>query len=374
MAKDKTPGIDEFPMEFFEKHWEIVKEDVVGAIMEFFNTIKLFKEVSCTTITLIPKVNTPNQVNDFRPIACCSTIYKLITKVLTNRITPVIGTLVSHSQTAFIEGRSIIDNILFIHELLKWYTRKGLSPRCTMKVDLRKAYDSIEWEFLAKLLVGLAFPFKFVNWVMECISTVSYSLIINGGLTSLFQGRRGIGQGDPVPPYLFVLAMEYLQKELNVLNEIPQFKFHPRCKQFGLMHICFANDLLMFCKVDIDSIQLMQDAFQRFFVVSGLQANTEKSSIYVTGVKPDLKQNILATLGYVEGEMPFKYIGVPISSKKLTVAQCMPLVEKITERIRCWIARLLSRPEPTPWAGPAPGDHCWPQANPWPGFLNSAET
>ncbi|WMV41100.1 hypothetical protein MTR67_034485 [Solanum verrucosum] len=95
MTKDKTPIIDGYPMEFFVKHWEIVKEDVAGDVMEFINTGKLHKEVSSTTITLVPKVTTPNKINDYRLIACCLTIYKLITKVLTNRIKLVIGTLVN---------------------------------------------------------------------------------------------------------------------------------------------------------------------------------------------------------------------------------------------------------------------------------------
>lgn len=176
---------------------------------------------------------------------------------------------------------------------------------------------------------------------MECITIVSYSLVINGGLTPFFQGKRGIRKGDPMSPYLFVLAMEYLQRELYVLQE-PRFKYHPRCKKFGVMHIWFTNDLLMFCKVDVGSIQLLQGAFNRFSMVSGLQANNEKSSLYITGVKPDTKQTILSTLGDVEGEIPFKYLRVPISSKRLTIAQCMPLVEKITKRIRCWTAKLLS--------------------------------
>lgn len=107
---------------------------------------------------------------------------------------------------------------------------------------------NIELEFSVKLLSTLGFPFNFMNWVMECISTVSYSLVVNGGLTSLLQGRIQIRQGDTMSSYLFVVAMEYLQKEMNVLKEILQFMFHPRCKQLGVMHICFAYDLCYFAR------------------------------------------------------------------------------------------------------------------------------
>ncbi|KAH0724551.1 hypothetical protein KY284_000416 [Solanum tuberosum] len=154
MPLDKTPGVDGFPVEFFIQHWSLIKTDVIDAVMEFLKTGRMLKAFSCTAISLVPKVSTPTQVKELKK---------------------VIGTLVRPAQTAFIEGKSIIDNIMFSHELLKWYSRKGLSPRCVMKIDLRKAYESIEWSFLKSVLAKLGFPFKFIQWVMECISSVSYS-------------------------------------------------------------------------------------------------------------------------------------------------------------------------------------------------------
>ncbi|XP_060177783.1 uncharacterized protein LOC132607721 [Lycium barbarum] len=130
-----------------------------------------------------------------------------------------------------------------------------------------------------------------------------------GGLTTTFQGKRGIRQGDPMSPYLFMIAMEYLQRELNTVASNPRFKFNPRCKKLGVMHICFADDLLMFCKADIPSIQLLQSAFLRFSTASGLQSNIDKSSIYMSGVKDNLRHTILNTLGFCKGSLPFKYLG-----------------------------------------------------------------
>jgi len=115
------------------------------------------------------------------------------------------------------------------HELFKSYNRKGISPRCVLKVDLRKAYDTLEWVFLEKLLSDLGFPAKFVHWIMTCVSTISYSLLLNGGLTPLFPAKRGIRQGDPMSPYLFVLDMEYLGREINQLALKRDFNYYPRC-------------------------------------------------------------------------------------------------------------------------------------------------
>lgn len=135
------------------------------------------------TITLIPKVPASAQVKDYRPIACCTILYKIIARILTNRLKKVIDMIIGRSQSTFIEGRSIIDNIIFSHELFKGYNRKGISARCILKVDIKKVYDSLDWHFLRCMLADLGFPQKFINSVMECVTTVSYSLVFNGGLT-----------------------------------------------------------------------------------------------------------------------------------------------------------------------------------------------
>ncbi|XP_070010474.1 uncharacterized protein [Nicotiana sylvestris] len=123
--------------------------------------------------------------------------------------------------------------------------------------------------------------------------------------------------------------MEYLQREFIQLTKMKDFKFHPRCKKLGVVHVCFADDLLMFCKDDIQSIRLLKQAFHKFSMVSGLQANADKSSVYIAGVSIWKKEEILQELGFPEGNLPFKYLGVPLDSKKLSIAQCWPLVEKI---------------------------------------------
>lgn len=312
------------------------------AILQFFETGKLLKEINCTTVTLIPKVVDPNYMKEFRPIACCSTVYKLISKILASRLKRVVDYIVGNSQSAFIEGRTILDNVIIAHELVKGYSHNGVSPRCILNVDIRKAYDSVEWGFLKMLLLEFGFPAKFVQLLMECVSTVSYSLLINEGLTPRFQAKKGLRQGYPMSPYLFVLAMEYLNRSLKQLRHNPDFNYHPKCGRMKLVHICFADDLLMCCITDKISIHLMLQAFHHFSDVSGLRANMEKSSLYIAGVSQEFKNQILEEMQFSQGEMPFKYLGVPLSSKKITVQQCQPLVEKIIVRIRCSSTKFLS--------------------------------
>ncbi|XP_019265755.1 PREDICTED: uncharacterized protein LOC109243301 [Nicotiana attenuata] len=268
MPHDKAPGIDGFPIEFFTTQWTVVGSEVCAAVKEFFEIGTIHKGMNCTAVTVIPKVPNPSQVKEFRPIACCTTLYEIITKVITNRIKSVMGDLIGESQSAFIDGRSNTDNILFIHELFKGYNRKGISP----------------------------------SWIMEFITT----------------------------------------GELAQLENHRHFKFRPRCKKLEVIHIYFEDDLLMFCKADITSIRLLQQTFLKFYNSSSLQANTEKSSINLAGISDSTKQDIMQELGYTEGTLPFRYLGVPLASKKLSIIQCWPLVEKITQKINCWTSKLLS--------------------------------
>ncbi|KAL2920834.1 LINE-1 retrotransposable element ORF2 protein [Bienertia sinuspersici] len=295
-----------------------------------------------TTITLIPKIPNPQMVKDFRPISCCTVLYKIISKILTARIAQVIGEVIDDAQAGFIPGKHIGDNILLATELMKGYGQKFISPRCMLKIDLKKAYDSVEWGFLETILNELGFPNQFVKWVIGCITSVNYSVMVNGAPYKPFKGEKGLRQGDPMSPFIFAIGMEYLSRCMQELSDEPDFNFHPRCEKIQLTHMMFADDLLMLARADVTSVQILLEAFFKFSKASGLLANLEKSEVYFGGVSEAQQDNMLGILGMPKGSIPFTYLGAPLSSKKLTIAQCKPLVERVTARIHTWVARHLS--------------------------------
>lgn len=176
----KALGLDGFNAYFFKKSWCVIENQFCDAIQDYFNTAIMHKKVNIATITLIPKVYNATSIVDFRPITCCTIIYKTIAKSLTNRLQKVIASVMSETQSGFIPGRTIADNILLASELMRGYNTRFNSSKCMFKMDLRKAYDSVDWDFMDEVLREMSFPISFIDWVMGCVKTVSYSVLING--------------------------------------------------------------------------------------------------------------------------------------------------------------------------------------------------
>lgn len=154
--------------------------------------------------------------------------------------------------------------------------------------------------------------------------------------------KKGAQTRWPFVSLLFTLCMEYFSRAMKLVGTHPDFQFHPRCRNLKLNHLCFANDLLMFCKGDKESVQLLLSSFARFSSTTGLQVNPAKSSIYCCGGTVSLREELVSVSGFGKGVLPFRYLGVPISTKNLNAADCELLVEKMVTKIKIWSSRHLS--------------------------------
>ena len=167
----KAPGPDGFSSRFFKAAWGIIGSDVYAAVSSFFESGSMLREINCTIIDLVPKVPNPGSMHDYRPISCCNTIYKCISKIIAARIKQCIPDIISPSQSAFVQGRAIAENVLITQDLMLNYHRDTGPPRCALKVDIMKAYDTVSWGCIMNILSRMGTPTHLWRCIKACITT-----------------------------------------------------------------------------------------------------------------------------------------------------------------------------------------------------------
>ncbi|RVW53855.1 LINE-1 reverse transcriptase-like [Vitis vinifera] len=280
MNGDKAPGPDGFTIAFWQSSWELVKEEIMELFREFYNQCSFANSLNSTFIVLIPKKGGAEDLGDFRPISLVGSLYKLLAKVLANRLKKVLNKVVSGDQNAFVRGKQILDASLMANEVIDfWHKRKEKGLIC--KLDIEKAYDSINWKFLMKVLVKMGFGSRWLDWIWWCISTAKFSVMINGVPTGFFSNFKGLRQGDPLSPYLFVLGMEVLS---ILIRRAVDGGFLSGCKIKGrgeeemiVSHMLFADDTIIFCEANKEQVSALSWILAWFEAASGLRINLDKS-------------------------------------------------------------------------------------------------
>ncbi|WMV46111.1 hypothetical protein MTR67_039496 [Solanum verrucosum] len=192
-AADKAPGPDGYTMGFFIKCWDVLKKDIMDTFQNFYEQEVFEKSFNATFIALIPKKKGANELRDYRPISLIGSIYKILSKVLTERLKVVIDRLVDSQQMAFIKGRQIMDAVLIANEAVDSRIKQK-KPGILCKLDIEKAYDHVNWKYLLKILEMMGFGQKCLNWISFCISTFSFSVLINGSLAGFFKLKEDSGR------------------------------------------------------------------------------------------------------------------------------------------------------------------------------------
>lgn len=341
----KAPGKDGFQPGFFHKFWPTVKSTIIKDVQLAFHTKKVPPLWNDSLICLIPKCNQPQEMKNFRPISLCSSMYKIISKILVQRLKNLLPDLISFNQGAFVQGRKAIDNVVIAQELIASFKRKKKSKRGWMmiKIDLEKAYDKLNWDFIRSTLQAFNFPRDWIDLMMDCISSVSHTIIFNGGLTQPFSPHCGIRQGDPISPFIFILCMEILSKIIQ--REVDSLNWHPaKIKDIKISHCLFADDNLLFARTDDKSIPSINNSLSMFLAASGLKVNQAKSHIWFSPQTPQhIREHVQNSTGFISKRDPGSYLGFPlgISRKK---HEYFFILEKIRNHIAAWKSKLLSPP------------------------------
>ena len=165
-------------------------------------------------------------------------------------------------------------------------------------------------------------PATLLRCIKACITTPMFSICVNGELTGFFVSKRGVREGDPLSSFMFHIAMEAFSLSLSKAVLHPRFDLHPKCKQIKLSHLCFADDLFLFAKGNVDSVQITLDELAKFEAYSGMHVNKQKSAVFLAGIEDSVKATILGMTGFSLGSLPMKYLGVPLISSKLSHSDC----------------------------------------------------
>ena len=341
LPRNKASGPDGYTPEFFCKSWQVFGAEVTEAVLEFFSSGKLLKQWNATNLVLIPKIPNASKMTDFRLISCLNTVYKVISKLLAGRLKDILSTCINHAQSAFLPGRLLLENVLLATEIIQGYHRKDIRPSAMLKVDLRKAFDSIRWDFVIATLRAINLPEKFIGWIQECITTASFSISVNGQTGGFFRSSKGLRQGDALSPYLFVLAMEVFSGFLHSRYDSGYISYHPKTADLKISHLMFADDVMIFFGGDSSSLHGINETLEDYAGWSGLQMNKEKTNLFHAGLS-QFESASLTSYGFTPGSIPIRYLGLPLMSRKLKMAEYAPLIDKITSKFNAWAVLSLS--------------------------------
>jgi len=281
---------------------------------------------------LVPKKENPKIVGDYRPISLMNISLKLITKILANRLQLQILKLVHQNQYGFIRSRSIQDCLAWSYEYIHQchHSKRAI---LVLKLDFEKAFDIVEHSVILKMLSHLGFPELWIQWVSNILSSALSSVLLNGVSSKIFKCKRGVRQGDPLSPLLFVLAAELLQIIVNKAESQNLLIKPLPIPGEDFLIVQYADDTLMFLHADARQLIFLKAMLNSFAASTGLKVNYGKSQIYPINVPPDRMQILANTFGCDLGTLPFTYLGLPLGTTKPKIEDLTPIMDRVERRL-----------------------------------------
>lgn len=289
-------------------------------------------------ITLIPKKEEAWEARDYRPISLVHSFAKLVTKMLANRLAPLLDSMVATNQSAFIRGRCIHDNFMLVQQTIKVLHHRKVSS-LFLKLDISKAFDSVAWSFLLEVLAHLGFSNGWCNLIANLLKSASTQVLLNGEPGNFISHQRGLRQGDPLSPMLFILVMDVLNSMFCRADQEGLLQpLHSAGQRLSL----YADDVALFIRPNEEDLQLTKALLQLFGDASGLQTNLQKSCVIPIQCNTNIMERVDSTLHCPVSAFPSNYLGLPISDKKLRKRDLLVWIEKIANKLPGWKAPLLS--------------------------------
>ena len=274
-------------------------------------------------------------------------LYKILAKVLSNRLKVLLPDLISENQSAFVPGRCITDNVLVAFEVLHHMKRSKTGQRgeVALKLDISKAYDRVDWNFLKQRMRSMGFCRTWISWIMMCVRTVSYEVCFNGSSIGPIIPERGLRQGDPLSPYLFLLCVEGLSDSINIAatnGVINGSKISATAPV--ITHLLFADDSFLFFKADAIEATAVKELLNVYEQQSGQSVNFQKSGVFFSSnVRLDKQRELIDILGVTKALEDSKYLGLPSlvgRSKKKVFGF---IKDRVWQRIQGWKGKPISR-------------------------------
>jgi hypothetical protein len=306
----------------------------------------MLHKINYTHIALVPKMKNPERITDSRPISLCNVIYKIVSKILANRLKKILPYVISESQSVFVPGRLITDNVLVAFELMHSMSlkRTGRKGQMALKLDMSKAYDRGEWDFLEAIMRQLGFAEKWISLIMMCLKSVSFSVLINDEQHGYFTASRGIRQGNTLSPYLFLLCVEGLS--FLLLKVVADKKISGVAASRGgpkLTHLFFADDSVLFCQATMANYLAVSQILQHYERVSGQQLNRTKTSLFFTrNTSSELRNQIQESFQVLEIKSHGKYLGLPSFIGRSKNTAFSELKRQVWRKMTGWKEKLLS--------------------------------
>jgi hypothetical protein len=313
MPLGKAPGPDGFTTDFFHHCWDIIGQDVWEVVEESRSSGQVLQAFNATFLTLIPKEERVTNPKQFRPIALCNVIYKIITKVIANRLKPILPFVISKEQDGYVEGRKIMNSVILANEVVS-SLKTTKTPGMLIKLDLSKAFDRASWQYLRAILESFGFEHDWVNWILNLTSSTFFSILINEVPLRPFSTSRGIRQGDPLSPFLFVLMAEGLGRYIKsavlegTLLGLPLHNI-----RHAPSHSQFIDDTLLMNSPTTREAHKLNSILSDFTEVSGMTLNLEKSKLFFFNTPTAVQLHISRILGIHRSSLPSNYLGIPLT-------------------------------------------------------------